>query len=208
MLETEFLIRVLAAVGAGFLMGLDRQLRNKPVGFGTYTLVATGSAVMVAATDMVYQDAGVVFPVVTGLVAGLGFLGAGALIKEGAQVTGFTTAAAIWLTGALGIAFGLGLFLLGGLAFLTVMGVFLLDPLFERIGVGAHAKQLSLSLDPNADPRVIIDGFRRFRPKVVGFSRRPNKVTFVLRVAVPVGRLHLLEERCRRHPEIVSFKVE
>lgn len=102
------LVRLGAAVLVGALIGLDRQIRNKPAGLRTIALVSLGSAVFVitalegATTDSASR-------VIQGIVTGVGFLGAGSIVhgRTEESVHGLTTAASIWLASALGIACGL-----------------------------------------------------------------------------------------------------
>jgi len=105
------LIRLAAAVGVGALIGLDRELRRKPAGLRTLALVALGSAVFIIetidTTRGVYTDA--TSRVIQGIVTGVGFLGAGSIMRSADEesVRGLTTAASIWLAAAAGIACGL-----------------------------------------------------------------------------------------------------
>ena len=106
----EVFLRLAAAVGAGALIGLDRELRNKPAGLRTLALVALGSAVFVLETidpARAYTDA--TSRVIQGVVTGVGFLGAGSIMRTAGEesVRGLTTAASIWLAAAMGIACGL-----------------------------------------------------------------------------------------------------
>jgi putative Mg2+ transporter-C (MgtC) family protein len=104
------LLRLGAAVGVGAVIGLDRELRRKPAGIRTLALVALGSALFVLETidplRGAYTDAS--SRIIQGVVTGVGFLGAGSIMRgTDDSVRGLTTAAAIWLAAALGIACGL-----------------------------------------------------------------------------------------------------
>jgi putative Mg2+ transporter-C (MgtC) family protein len=108
----DVLLRLSAAVGVGLAIGLDRELRRKPAGLRTMALVSLGSAVYVlAALD---SGGGVSFDAgsrsIQGVVTGVGFLGAGAILRgdTDGSVRGLTTAASIWLAAASGVACGLG----------------------------------------------------------------------------------------------------
>jgi putative Mg2+ transporter-C (MgtC) family protein len=106
----EVFLRLAAAVGAGALIGLDRELRRKPAGLRTLALVALGSAVFVLETvdpARAYTDA--TSRVIQGVVTGVGFLGAGSIMRTADEesVRGLTTAASIWLAAAMGVACGL-----------------------------------------------------------------------------------------------------
>jgi len=104
-------LRLAAAVAVGALIGLDRELRRKPAGLRTLALVSLGSAVFVLETiDPTrpgYTDG--TSRVIQGVVTGVGFLGAGSIMRTASDdsVRGLTTAAAIWLAAAAGIACGL-----------------------------------------------------------------------------------------------------
>lgn len=118
MTELEMLMRVVVAALLGAAIGFDREARHKPAGMRTHMLVATGSALAVAASALVIEDlrgtgfAGDPTRVAAGVLTGVGFLGAGAIIIGAERVQGLTTAAGIWVTAAVGITVGYGLFVL------------------------------------------------------------------------------------------------
>ncbi len=111
--EFEIAMRLIVASIAGMAVGLNRDIHNKPIGMRTLGLVALGSATVIL-SGSVYeglhfgQDA--VSRVVQGILTGLGFLGAGAIIKakDGLEVQGLTTASTVWIAAALGVTAGLG----------------------------------------------------------------------------------------------------
>jgi putative Mg2+ transporter-C (MgtC) family protein len=108
----EVIVRLFAAALIGSTIGLDREVRRKPAGMRTHALVALGAALVTLvvvrfqpATDQI--DA--VSRAIQGIIAGVGFLGGGAILKaENEMVHGLTTAASIWLVASLGIACGVG----------------------------------------------------------------------------------------------------
>jgi putative Mg2+ transporter-C (MgtC) family protein len=103
-------LRLVAALVVGGIIGYQRERAGKAAGLRTHMLVTMGTAlfVVVAVGDGMEQDA--VSRVVQGLATGIGFLGAGAILKieEKRAIKGLTTAAGIWMTAALGVAIGLG----------------------------------------------------------------------------------------------------
>jgi len=121
--EYDILLRVVSALVAGGLIGLERTYRGRAAGLRTYALVALGSALLVATAHyaMTWAAPGHGDPtrVIQGIVTGIGFLGAGVIIKEGFTVRGLTTAASIWVVAAIGVAFGAGLFMPGVFATLA-----------------------------------------------------------------------------------------
>jgi putative Mg2+ transporter-C (MgtC) family protein len=115
----EILFRLVAALAAGSLIGLERSHRGRPAGFRTHALVCLASSLLMLVT--VYETHW--FPdtsttrvildptrIAQGIMTGIGFVGAGAIIKEGFTVRGLTTAASIWVTAAIGILTGIGFY--------------------------------------------------------------------------------------------------
>jgi putative Mg2+ transporter-C (MgtC) family protein len=113
---TDVLIRLGAATLIGSALGLNREIRGKPAGMRTHALVALGTALVtltgieLAGHDGQF-DSNSVSRVIQGIVAGIGFLGGGTILKSdsGEQISGLTTAASLWLVACLGIACGVGL---------------------------------------------------------------------------------------------------
>lgn len=111
--ELNEILRLLVAVAIGVAVGLDREMRGKPLGMRTLALVALGSAIA-GTTAIHYADLAdhpdalsrVVQGVLQGVLTGIGFIGAGVVIhdRDSASVHGLTTAATVWVTAALGIA--------------------------------------------------------------------------------------------------------
>lgn len=112
----QAILRMLAAVIVGCLIGLDRELRNKPAGMRTHILIALAAALFTLITfELHYQFAGregtrTADPVriIEAVTAGVAFLAAGAIIQSRGSVQGLTTGANMWLAGALGVACGAG----------------------------------------------------------------------------------------------------
>jgi len=131
MLEYELLLRPLMALLAGALVGLERSYRGRAAGLRTYSLVCLGSALLVAVAEVMMRGTGGGVGdstrVVQGIVTGIGFLGAGVIVKEGFSVRGLTTAASIWVISAVGVVIGAGFYLLG--AFATALTLALLSVL-------------------------------------------------------------------------------
>jgi putative Mg2+ transporter-C (MgtC) family protein len=128
------LVRLLLAALLGGLLGLERELTAKPAGLRTHMLVALGSAMFVLAASRAGLDDEGVSRVIQGLLAGVGFLCAGSILKADDQehVYGLTTAAGLWMTAAIGVAAGLGLDALAVLATLLTLGVLLLEVPLRR----------------------------------------------------------------------------
>ena len=129
-------IRVAAALLAGAILGIDRELKRKPAGLRTHALVAIGAAVVVLITIGSSQgDADAVSRAIQGIITGIGFLGAGVIMQheEEGRVEGLTTAASIWVAAALGIACGAGLVELVAIALGAVLLVMIGGAPIERM---------------------------------------------------------------------------
>jgi putative Mg2+ transporter-C (MgtC) family protein len=104
------LIRLIAAIVLGALIGLQREYAGKPAGLRTHTLVTLGTTVFILACSGSGMSADAVSRVIQGIITGIGFIGAGAILKlnEERDIKGLTTSASIWMAAAIGIAIGLG----------------------------------------------------------------------------------------------------
>ena len=107
---TQLAVRLGLAVALGAAIGYERERHDKAAGLRTHMLVALGGALFVVAAEQAGLSGEGLSRVIQGVVAGVGFLGAGTVIKDrgDADVHGLTTAAGIWATAAIGVAAGLG----------------------------------------------------------------------------------------------------
>ena len=107
---TVIVVRVVAAALLGGIIGWEREQKGRAAGLKTHILVAVGSALFVLAPYLAGIDGGDNTRVMQGIVSGIGFLGAGAILRsrDGSRVEGLTTAASIWMTAAIGMAVGIG----------------------------------------------------------------------------------------------------
>ena len=127
----DMVTRLLAAAGLASLIGLEREFRNRPAGLRTHMLVGLGAAAfLLVGYEIMFATAtgdpsAQVDPtrVVEGVVTGIGFLGAGCIIQSRGTVQGITTGAAIWIAGAIGVACGVGNFILAGLVTVLTLAI-------------------------------------------------------------------------------------
>jgi len=131
---TVMLVRLLTAVVLGGLLGLERERKGRAAGLKTHILVSMGSALFVLAPLQAGIDPADITRVMQGIVSGIGFLGAGAIIKlnRGERVEGLTTAAGIWMTSAIGMSAGMGLEIAALLTTLLALLVFATIPRLMR----------------------------------------------------------------------------
>jgi putative Mg2+ transporter-C (MgtC) family protein len=105
----ELLLRLVGAAAAGAMVGAEREMSGKRAGLRTHLLVGLGSGLLVCLA-FAFPESFEPMRIAAGVITGIGFLGAGAIFREGANVQGLTTAATIWMTSALGLAVGVGLY--------------------------------------------------------------------------------------------------
>jgi len=185
--ELEMIARVALAAVLGAALGVEREVLHKTAGLRTHTLVAAGSALFAVAGASVSADGTDLTRVAAQVVTGIGFIGAGGMIKTGFTMTGITTAATLWFSAALGVAAGFGLYGVAPAALVIALvsmigfapirqyirrssvkqleieyyaGHGTLTPLFETLnGIGAQVHRISMVED---------EGKRRMVCEVVG----------------------------------------
>jgi len=115
--EIEFLIDVILAVVLGFIIGAERELRGKDAGISTHTFVILGAMLFTFMSSNV--DPNSQSRIAAQIVSGIGFLGAGIILKDGTTVKNLTTAASIWFAGSIGMAIGFGYYFIAIVAGIT-----------------------------------------------------------------------------------------
>ena len=122
--DPEIVRRLLLAAAVGGVIGAERELHRKSAGFRTNILIGLGSAVFTMMSIAIAQDRGDPGRIAAQIVTGIGFLGAGAILRNRSGVHGLTTAATVWVNAALGVAAGAGeyhLAMIGGIVTLAVL---------------------------------------------------------------------------------------
>ncbi|MGR3177644.1 MAG: MgtC/SapB family protein [Candidatus Anammoxibacter sp.] len=144
-MENEFIttvVRLMFALLAGGVIGLERSYHGRPAGFRTHTLVCTASCLLMLFTVNQWQivpssqmETLRVDPtrMAQGIMTGIGFLGAGVIMKERMAIRGLTTAASIWITASIGIVIGIGFFFSAAVAIILTLGVLSLFHLIEDV---------------------------------------------------------------------------
>ncbi|MDO9402851.1 MAG: MgtC/SapB family protein [Polaromonas sp.] len=159
---TRIVLRLSIAALLGGLLGIEREHHGKAAGVRTHMLVAMGSALFVIVSEQAGIIATDMSRVIQGLVAGVGFLGAGTILKgaDEEKVKGLTTAAGIWMTAAIGVAAGLGLEVTAVLSTLLALAIFSVVPWLVRrmekpedVGAGATPAILKPDGSPLLPPR-------------------------------------------------------
>lgn len=121
--DVEMLFRLLLSIGLGALIGFERERKHRPAGFRTHMLVSLGAAIF-ALTSLSFD----IEPsrIAAGIVAGIGFLGAGSIIAHKGHVKGITSAATLWVVAGIGLAVGIGQYyiaLISGIAVFVILSM-------------------------------------------------------------------------------------
>ena len=146
LLNIDFLIRIGAAIGLGFLLGLERELTNKYAGLRTHILVALGACAFTiisiygfpsyATGDNIILDQATGIRdtgrVAAQVVSGIGFIGAGAVLRNGPMIIGLTTAATLWISAAIGMTCGVGMYDVAIVTTIASVAVLTIIRVFER----------------------------------------------------------------------------
>ncbi len=195
----EDLVRLAVAAGLGGAVGLERELREREAGFRTHMLVAVGSALFTLVSaygfrDFLVNGGSVVRAdptrIAAQIVTGVGFLGAGAIIRQGLSVRGLTTAATLWVVAAIGLASGAGYYWAAVLT--TAIALFSLWPL----RIAAHVvtsrfrtetNRLLAQLPAGASPGELVTEVERLggRLQALEISHEADRRTVLLDVTLP-----------------------
>jgi putative Mg2+ transporter-C (MgtC) family protein len=137
--------RIIVSIICGALVGLDRQLRGKPAGIRTSSLITLGTTIFVLLGSSYAPEKADQLRVLSQVVTGIGFLGAGVIMSREGLVTGVTSAAVIWVLATIGAAVGMGFYgmaLAVTVATIAVLvGVEWLEETFQRLRIGSHHRR-------------------------------------------------------------------
>src|SRR5262245_41236233 len=195
----EALLRIVVAAALGGAVGIERELRDHDAGFRTHMLVAIGSALFTIVSAYAFRDflvtGGAVVRadptrIAAQIVTGIGFLGAGAIIRQGLSVRGLTTAATLWVVAAIGMAAGAGYY--GGALITTAVVLISLWPLRTLAHMGTtrfrpQTSTLVAQLPAGASAGPLIDSVERVgaRVKAVEIGHEADRRSVLLDVRMP-----------------------
>jgi putative Mg2+ transporter-C (MgtC) family protein len=169
------LVRVVAALIMGSLIGGEREYRGKAAGFRTMTLICMGASVFTILSERL--GAGTPDRIAANIITGIGFIGAGVIFKDGLTISGLTTATSIWMTAALGMAAGAGEL---GLAAISLLLALMVLALFQRL------QDVIDDLHQKRSYKFQFSTERLSQPELEGAMRR-FRVNFALRRVVREG---------------------
>ena len=214
------LVRILVSFFIGMLIGIERETHDQPAGLRTHILISIGSTVVMLIsifipqtfTDFQNGDPG---RIAAQVVSGIGFLGAGAILKFGADVKGLTTAASIWAMAALGLAVGAGMYVIGFIGVVVILFALTVMSLFEkRVFKERTIRRIELYIKKkDSDIQMLKDILKSqdIRIMSTGFERNVNEATDKIVFLVGVTRkmnIQKLSDNFEKQPGIVSIKVD
>ncbi len=214
------LIRFLVSFFLGALVGIERETHNQPAGLRTHILISIGStmamliSIYIPQTFTEFQN-GDPGRIAAQVISGIGFLGAGAILRFGANVKGLTTAASIWATAAVGLAVGAGMYVVGIIGVVVILFALTIMNLFEKYFFKERTlRKIVLSLKKH---QYDIEAYRKILETMdvsissIGFDRSVNDT--VDKITLMVGVTHQLSvqklvDNFEKVPGFVSVSVK
>ena len=188
----EITLRLVVALLLGGAVGIEREWRSKDAGFRTHFLVAVGSALFCVVSqygfDMQVKDSS---RVAAQVVSGIGFLGAGTIIFQKNVIRGLTTAAGLWVTAAIGLACGSGMYVPAAMVTLMVIaGLELLNPLLRRISTSMV--KVSFQAGDKESVKKLVKRLKRSKIDIIFYElqdkKTDNKETVLVNIDMKVKR--------------------
>ena len=204
------LIPLAVASAIGLVLGLEREMSHKPAGLRTQVLVTVGTALFVLAGKSLGTDG--VGKIAANVVTGLGFLGAGVILRERGTVRGLTTAALIWVNGALGLAAALeNYFSAAAGTVVVLLALRTLGAVEQRMATKCSVHQYQVTARENEElVRAVHDALSRghFREGPLSFDRQAGG--FLMRFAFCDSHSHHQQfaETLRKMPDVLDLKVQ
>ena len=219
----DIALRLALALAAGGILGLARRYPGRPAGFRPHALVCVASALLmlVTAYESLWFNAGpsqraVIDPtrMAQGIMTGIGFLGAGVIMKDGLSVRGLTTAASIWITAAIGILMGIGFYLPAALATLLTLGTLSVFRWIESMMPSQfhahHSVRFRLAATmPEADYRALIraQGFSVANLSYA-MNREANYFEYQMNVRTTQhGNVNRLTDTLSKLDSVIDFRI-
>jgi len=171
------LLRLILTFALSLIFGYERQRSHKPIGFGTFIFVSVGSCGLAITAIILNENP---LPLLGSVVTGIGFLGAGALIKTNEKTFGFTTAASVWLFAIFGITIGVGQYVIGITIYILTWVIIFFDKLFEKKGMGYYQKRLIINtnkiVEKSEIKTIFSQGTQRHKFIGIDVDKKNNKI--------------------------------
>lgn len=189
------------------IFGLERQKTHKPIGFGTYIFVAVGACALSITAITLSPDNPI--SLLAAIVTGIGFLGAGALIKTSDKIFGFTSAASIWLFAILGAVIGVGEYYIALVIYIAVWVVIEIDKELERRGIGSYQRKLHITATrPFNEEELKSVISTRFKIFTIDVNKKNKQYSLILSIEGSKAEMNQLPKRLSKIEWIECFSIE
>ncbi len=210
-----YLPKILLAIFCGSLIGLERELKEKPAGIKTYMLICTGATlftiISIAFSDF-YGPGNEPSRVAAQIITGVGFIGAGTIMFAQGYVRGLTSAAAIWMSAAIGMSIGIGMYMFSVIVTLIIiLSLVAIGRLESRLGLkGKRTTQLILSIKDPAEAKKIRTLIRRSRGSctVVNMERKNDITTIQISCHLTIKEMNDFQAAIQQLKGDMGFKLE
>jgi putative Mg2+ transporter-C (MgtC) family protein len=207
-LEALFKLAIVFVIS--FLFGYNRQRAHKPIGFGTYIFVALGACSLGIVAHVIAPENPL--PLLAAVISGIGFLGAGALIKTSDKVFGFSSAAGIWVFAILGLLVGVGQYYVSMLVYALTWAVLFFDKWLEKEGIGSYQKRVLLTTNRIVSEKdiegALAVGSVKLKKINIDVSKKDNQVIILYQLQGRKEDINQIPQRLYEKTWFSSFKVE
>jgi putative Mg2+ transporter-C (MgtC) family protein len=207
--EVLFVIlpRVLFTFVLSVLFGFARQRAHKPVGFGTYTFVSVGSCALAITAVNLYPENPL--SLLGAIVTGIGFLGAGALIKTTDKIFGFTSASAVWLFAVFGLVVGVGEYVTASIIYALIWAVIVIDGHLKKKGIGSYQRKLTITTNRIIDEKEIEKELgSNFKKMFIKVDKKNGKISVSYLVEGTKDQVREIPERLAKDEWLEYFEIE
>ncbi|MCK4757627.1 MAG: MgtC/SapB family protein [Thermoplasmata archaeon] len=210
-----YLPKILLAIFCGSLIGLERELKEKPAGIKTYMLICTGATlftmISIAFTDL-FEHANEPSRVAAQIITGIGFIGAGTIMFSKGHVRGLTSAAAIWMSAAVGMTIGIGLYVFAVVVTLTIiMALIILGRLETKLGLkGKRQFNMALTLSTPEEAKKVRTLVNRSRGSctISQLAREADATTMTITCSLTVKEMNNFQAAIQKLEGDISYKIE
>ena len=148
----DILIKIFLALTLGGILGMERQYHDKPAGYATNCLICLGAMLFTVLSEYMGAAGGDPGRISAQIVTGVGFIGAGSILRDGNKISGLTTAAGVWLVAAIGMAVGYGQYILASLAAASILIIQLgVRKTLRLVEFVKHYETIYLTCEPKWD---------------------------------------------------------
>ncbi len=209
--EMADVYKALMAVAAGIILGLEREMKDKVAGLKTITIICIGAALF---GILSYRIGGVANPttIAAYVVSGVGFIGAGAIFKDGFSISGLTTAGIIWLAAAVGLSIGFGEYFLALTFIAASLIIIFITPYINRLsGTKKPNKQLLIVI-PKARQAYIETLISELKEAGIHAEERKiqlkeSNLEVLLEITLPEGKIKWLQQHLLHSEVLLSFTL-